>query len=69
MYTVAVQRELIAQHFLIGGDFGPENLPHSHHYRVEVHLAGRGFAHRALRAFTLAVIPMAAKKTIMAEPP
>ncbi|MBI5577527.1 MAG: 6-carboxytetrahydropterin synthase [Deltaproteobacteria bacterium] len=41
MYTVAVQRELIAQHFLIGGDFGPENQPHSHHYRVEVRLAGR----------------------------
>jgi 6-pyruvoyltetrahydropterin/6-carboxytetrahydropterin synthase len=40
MYTVAVQRELIAQHFLIGGDFGPENHPHSHHYRVEVRLAG-----------------------------
>ena len=41
MYTVAVQRELIAQHFLIGGDFGPENQPHSHHYRVEVRLAGQ----------------------------
>lgn len=41
MYTVAVQRELIAQHFLIGGDFGPENHPHSHHYRVEVRLSGR----------------------------
>ncbi|TFG44583.1 MAG: 6-carboxytetrahydropterin synthase [Syntrophobacterales bacterium] len=41
MYTVAVQQELISQHFLIGGDFGPENHPHSHHYRVEVRLAGR----------------------------
>ena len=41
MYTVAVQRELIAQHFMIGGDFGPENHPHSHRYRVEVRLAGR----------------------------
>jgi 6-pyruvoyltetrahydropterin/6-carboxytetrahydropterin synthase len=41
MYTVAVQRELIAQHFLIGGDFGPENHPHSHRYRVEVRLTGR----------------------------
>jgi 6-pyruvoyltetrahydropterin/6-carboxytetrahydropterin synthase len=40
MYTVAVQRELIAQHFLIGGDFGPENHLHSHHYRVEVRLTG-----------------------------
>jgi 6-pyruvoyltetrahydropterin/6-carboxytetrahydropterin synthase len=40
MYTVAVQREFIARHFLIGGDFGPENLPHSHAYRVEWRLTG-----------------------------
>jgi 6-pyruvoyltetrahydropterin/6-carboxytetrahydropterin synthase len=41
MYTVAVQREVIAQHYLIGGDFGPENQPHSHHYRVEARIMGR----------------------------
>jgi 6-pyruvoyltetrahydropterin/6-carboxytetrahydropterin synthase len=41
MYTVAVQQELIAQHYLVGGDFGPENQPHSHHYRVEARLMGR----------------------------
>jgi 6-pyruvoyltetrahydropterin/6-carboxytetrahydropterin synthase len=41
MYTVAVQQELIAQHYLIGGDFGPENQPHSHHYCVEARLTGR----------------------------
>jgi 6-pyruvoyltetrahydropterin/6-carboxytetrahydropterin synthase len=40
MYTVAVQQELIARHFLIGGDFGGENLPHSHHYRVETRVTG-----------------------------
>jgi 6-pyruvoyltetrahydropterin/6-carboxytetrahydropterin synthase len=40
MYTVAVQREFIAQHYLVGGDFGPENRPHSHAYRVEFRLAG-----------------------------
>jgi 6-pyruvoyltetrahydropterin/6-carboxytetrahydropterin synthase len=40
MYTVAVQREFIAQHYLIGGDFGPENHLHSHAYRVEFRLAG-----------------------------
>jgi 6-pyruvoyltetrahydropterin/6-carboxytetrahydropterin synthase len=40
MYTVAVQREFVAQHYLIGGDFGPENQPHSHAYRVEVRLSG-----------------------------
>lgn len=40
MYTVAVTRDFIAQHFLIGGDWGPENDWHSHHYRVEVRLEG-----------------------------
>jgi 6-pyruvoyltetrahydropterin/6-carboxytetrahydropterin synthase len=40
MYTVAVQREFVAQHYLIGGDFGPENQTHSHAYRVEVRLSG-----------------------------
>jgi len=40
MYTVAVERSFVAQHFLIGGDWGPENLLHSHPYRVEVQLQG-----------------------------
>lgn len=40
MYSVAVSREFVAQHFLIGGDWGPENDWHSHHYRVEVRLDG-----------------------------
>jgi 6-pyruvoyltetrahydropterin/6-carboxytetrahydropterin synthase len=40
MYTVAVTRDCIAQHFLIGGDWGAENERHSHHYRVEVQLEG-----------------------------
>jgi 6-pyruvoyltetrahydropterin/6-carboxytetrahydropterin synthase len=40
MYTVAVQRDFVAQHFLIGGDWGAENQLHSHHYRVEVRLEG-----------------------------
>ena len=41
MYTVAVKRDFIAQHFLIGGDWGAENEPHSHHYQVEVQLEGQ----------------------------
>jgi 6-pyruvoyltetrahydropterin/6-carboxytetrahydropterin synthase len=41
MYTVAVQRDFVAQHFLVGGDWGVENQRHSHHYRVEVRLEGR----------------------------
>jgi 6-pyruvoyltetrahydropterin/6-carboxytetrahydropterin synthase len=40
MYTVAVKRDFIAQHFLIGGDWGPENELHSHHYQVEIQLEG-----------------------------
>jgi 6-pyruvoyltetrahydropterin/6-carboxytetrahydropterin synthase len=40
MYTVAVQRELIARHALVGRDFGPEGRPHSHRYLVEVRLTG-----------------------------
>ena len=38
MYTVSVKQDLIAQHYLIGGDWGTENEPHSHHYEVEVSL-------------------------------
>lgn len=40
MYTVAVKRDFVAQHFLIGGDWGAENQWHSHHYVVEVQLEG-----------------------------
>jgi 6-pyruvoyltetrahydropterin/6-carboxytetrahydropterin synthase len=40
MYTLAVRREFIARHFLIGGDWGPENFPNSHHYVLELHLSG-----------------------------
>lgn len=38
MYALGVQRDFVAQHFLIGGDWGPENDVHSHHYRLEVRL-------------------------------
>ena len=40
MYTVAVKRDFIAQHFLFGGEWGAENSPHAHHYVVEVRLTG-----------------------------
>ena len=40
MYTLAVRRDFIAQHALIGGDWGAENQPHSHHYVLELHLEG-----------------------------
>jgi 6-pyruvoyltetrahydropterin/6-carboxytetrahydropterin synthase len=41
MYTVAVKRDFIAQHYLIGGDWGAENEWHSHHYVVEIQLHGK----------------------------
>jgi 6-pyruvoyltetrahydropterin/6-carboxytetrahydropterin synthase len=40
MYTLAVRRKFIARHFLIGGNWGPENLPNSHHYMLELQLKG-----------------------------
>ncbi len=41
MYTLAVKRNFIARHFLIGGDWGPENFPNSHHYVLELQLEGK----------------------------
>ena len=40
MYTVTITRDFVAQHFLIGGDWGAENQWHSHHYKAEVRLEG-----------------------------
>jgi 6-pyruvoyltetrahydropterin/6-carboxytetrahydropterin synthase len=40
MYTLGVKRDFIARHFLVGGDWGPENFPNSHHYILELQLAG-----------------------------
>ena len=41
MYTLGVKRHFIARHFLIGGDWGPENFPNSHHYVLELQLEGK----------------------------
>ena len=40
MYRLAITRDFIAQHFLMGGDWGAENVKHSHHYKVQVLLRG-----------------------------
>ena len=40
LYTVGILRDFVAQHFLIGGDWGRENQPHSHHYRLEAIFEG-----------------------------
>jgi 6-pyruvoyltetrahydropterin/6-carboxytetrahydropterin synthase len=39
-YTVGVLRDFVAQHFLIGGDWGRENQRHSHHYKLEAIFEG-----------------------------
>jgi len=39
-YAVAVRREFAALHYLIGGDWGPENELHEHHYLVEIRFEG-----------------------------
>jgi 6-pyruvoyltetrahydropterin/6-carboxytetrahydropterin synthase len=38
MYSVSVQKDFIAQHKLVGGDWGAENNPHSHQYVLELTL-------------------------------
>jgi len=40
-FQVGVLADFIAQHYLSGGDFGPEGSLHSHHYRVELTVSGR----------------------------
>ena len=36
MYSLGVRRDFIANHYLVGGDWGSENFPHAHHYIAEV---------------------------------
>jgi 6-pyruvoyltetrahydropterin/6-carboxytetrahydropterin synthase len=40
MYTLAVNRAFTARHYLIGGEWGAENQPHAHEYRLEVSFEG-----------------------------
>ena len=35
MYRLCFQRDFTARHFLVGGDWGPENQQHAHEYRLE----------------------------------
>lgn len=41
MYTLRLKKDFIARHMLVGGDWGPENDPHDHHYAVELRLSAR----------------------------
>jgi 6-pyruvoyltetrahydropterin/6-carboxytetrahydropterin synthase len=40
MYALAVKRDFVARHYLVGGDWGPENDLHAHHYVLELRLEG-----------------------------
>jgi 6-pyruvoyltetrahydropterin/6-carboxytetrahydropterin synthase len=40
VYQLGLQRSFEARHFLVGGDWGDENRPHTHAYRIEWILAG-----------------------------
>ena len=40
MYRLSLQRDFEARHFLIGGDWGAENIEHAHPYRIEWILEG-----------------------------
>lgn len=40
MYKLCLKRKFIAQHYLIGGNWGEENNPHSHSYELELRLSG-----------------------------
>jgi 6-pyruvoyltetrahydropterin/6-carboxytetrahydropterin synthase len=40
VYQLAITRDFIAQHHLVGGDWGSENKIHSHHYRCEIRIEG-----------------------------
>lgn len=41
MYSLGVKRKFSARHYLIGGDWGDENILHSHQYQMELVLEGR----------------------------
>lgn len=41
MYHLMVRRDFVAQHYLTVPDCGPENEWHSHHFEIEVQLAGK----------------------------
>ena len=36
MYSLGMRREFSAQHYLVGGDWGEENIEHPHRYRMEL---------------------------------
>ncbi|MEJ2157090.1 MAG: 6-carboxytetrahydropterin synthase [Desulfobacteraceae bacterium] len=41
MYRLGIRREFKARHFLVGGDWGAENIEHAHRYRMELVLEAK----------------------------
>ena len=41
MYSIAITRDFVASHFLIGGEWGEENQAHDHHYVAEARIVGK----------------------------
>jgi len=41
MFRLCFRRDFTARHFLTGGDWGAENAPHAHSYRIEWELRAR----------------------------
>lgn len=39
MYTLCLKKDFSARHYLIGGDWGDENHPHTHDYKLELRLS------------------------------
>jgi 6-pyruvoyltetrahydropterin/6-carboxytetrahydropterin synthase len=65
MYSIAVTRDFIAHHYLIGGDWGSENQPHAHHYVAEVRIDGRKLD---LHGYLVDIVAIeAALDTVVAE--
>jgi 6-pyruvoyltetrahydropterin/6-carboxytetrahydropterin synthase len=55
VYSVTVRTDFIAQHFLIGGDWGRENERNSHHYVLELTLEGSALDRHGYLADIVAV--------------
>ncbi|MFO7714117.1 6-pyruvoyl trahydropterin synthase family protein [Desulfosarcina sp.] len=55
MYTLGVRRDFIARHYLVGGDWGAENIEHAHRYRLELVLEAASLDHHGFLVDIVAV--------------
>ena len=66
-YSVGVLRDFIASHFLVGGDWGRENQPHAHQYRLEVVFTGGCTAAINLVAYSYGSLLKPGDRIILSE--